>query len=52
MRKVEQVVGEMLQLYKKYGVRKFKFVDDLFIDPSKKVGIGFYRSAKKSRKLA
>ncbi|UWE04525.1 B12-binding domain-containing radical SAM protein [Laceyella sacchari] len=36
VRKVEQVVGEMLQLYKKYGVRKFKFVDDLFIDPSKK----------------
>lgn len=35
VRSTDNVVEEMLGLYKK-GVRKFKFVDDLFIDPSKR----------------
>ncbi|MFB5760584.1 B12-binding domain-containing radical SAM protein [Paenibacillus medicaginis] len=35
VRKTENVVSEMKALYDQ-GVRKFKFVDDLFMDPSKK----------------
>lgn len=35
VRKVDHVVREMTLLYE-LGVRKFKFVDDLFMDPSKR----------------